>query len=482
MKRYYVAIIIILMMAVYLRLSDLDHMIFTTDEIAQVRSAKEYLNGNFIYNFYVFDQPPLMRYFFTLQIALFGASEISIRIVSVIFSLLTCVLSYLFVKKFYKSTKMAIMVLIFTSFSIINIENSRMALYESTLGFFFLLAIYLFAEKIVNNKWNTVMLGISLGLGMATKYMMLYLIIAIILYSIAKKYIGISLNPRISISIEKGLSKTILISIIVFLLVFPQALYPMQADFNIKVQNRSKEFMLNLPTLILSMGNVGSSAISGYGFGPLAIPFAYFMFFFIKENILFIFLFFVSLFFIYKNPRELDKFLIFTLLIFLIFLWFQKWGYSSNYILVVIPIISIIAARFVLSLSDKIVSAFIILSFFILFLFAFMIHPYYDLYYGSLNDVLEIPQNHYTDGFKEGIAYIEENCNTLYTREGYADVMYTYMNKTKIILSPELPSCVMTESKDQDYVAEFVRTHDCEMIKKIVIRGISLLNIYYCKP
>jgi hypothetical protein len=55
------------------------------------------------------------------------------------------------------------------------------------------------------------------------------------------------------------------------------------------------------------------------------------------------------------------------------------------------------------------------------------------------------------------------------------------MNKTEIILKPEMPACVMTESKDKDYVTEFVRTHDCEMKRQITIRGIRMIDIFYCK-
>ena len=79
MKRYYLAILLILLLAAYLRLANLDWMIFTTDEIAQVKAVQEYLKGNFLHNFYVFDQPPLMRYIFTASFALFGFSETFFR-------------------------------------------------------------------------------------------------------------------------------------------------------------------------------------------------------------------------------------------------------------------------------------------------------------------------------------------------------------------------------------------------------------------
>lgn len=497
-KTYFIIFMLVLGFAIFLRFYNLDWETFSFDEIVFLKAANEFLKGNFIYNFYGFDTPPLMmKYFYAIQLTLFGISTVAIRLISATFGILTCILLFYFVKKFYDA-ETALTALMLTSFSLIHLQFSRLAVLETTVGFFFLLAIYLFYDMVENKRKRCLFLGIALGLGMLTKYIMLYCIVAIIVYSLLKDYISVRIKPRLSLSIDNTLVKSFLVGILVFFVLWPFALYPMRTEINAYIHHDGEhggEFTVSIPTLLLTFGNVGSLAIGerkGVSWGETGIlqmpVIGYFSLFMTKESILYVVLFFTGLFAILRNPKPLDKFILLTILIFFLLLWLQSYGYTYRYITVIIPLLSIIVARSISLIKTDNIKLFIIifLGMFLGF-YSFFASPSYALHYNSLNELLNIPESEarYSEGMREAINYTMNNCNSLLT-----DRLYVYMIEyhvqnfaTNNASSIKMPTCVMKgiAKSDLETIDNFMNTHSCNIKKEIYKKDIHLFDIFECE-
>src|SRR3990167_1590029 len=92
---------IILVTAFFLRFNDLSWETYGYGEVEIKQAADEYVKGNFVNNFYIFDTPPLSKYMFALSIAIFAASDSALRIVPLIFGMLTIVAIFLATRKMY---------------------------------------------------------------------------------------------------------------------------------------------------------------------------------------------------------------------------------------------------------------------------------------------------------------------------------------------------------------------------------------------
>src|SRR3989344_6060543 len=92
---------IILVTAFFLRFNDLSWETYGYGEVEIKQAADEYVKGNFVNNYYIFDTPPLGKYMFAMSIAIFWDSEFSMRIVPLIFGMLTIISVFYVTQKVY---------------------------------------------------------------------------------------------------------------------------------------------------------------------------------------------------------------------------------------------------------------------------------------------------------------------------------------------------------------------------------------------
>src|SRR3990167_10195718 len=94
---------IILVTAFFLRFNDLSWETYGYGEIEIKQAADEYVKGNFVNNYYIFDTPPVGKYLFAMSTTLLGGSEFSLRIISLIFGMLTIIAMFFVTNKIYDS-------------------------------------------------------------------------------------------------------------------------------------------------------------------------------------------------------------------------------------------------------------------------------------------------------------------------------------------------------------------------------------------
>src|SRR3972149_4900123 len=87
--------------AAILRFYNLQWEALSWNEGTLLGGSKEYLKGNFLYNFNDFAAPPLVKYFGTISLYFFGFSEFFLRSISVIFGLGTIIVTYFLARGYY---------------------------------------------------------------------------------------------------------------------------------------------------------------------------------------------------------------------------------------------------------------------------------------------------------------------------------------------------------------------------------------------
>lgn len=478
---------VILALAIYLRFSNLAWETVIYDEVPIIKSAEVYTRGDFVtQGFIAFDVPPMMKYMAALSLYFLGFSEAGIRIFSAVFGVLTSVLIYIFAKKYYDQ-KTALLAAGLVSFSILHITMSRYMETVVPAGFFYLLSLYFLLQ--FDNKRSYIFLGASLALGMLTKYILLYAIVTTIIYFVIKKYISLNLRPRFTISIDNRVLKTFLVGVVIFLLLWPFFLYPLNVNVSLDVSGRTRDFTTMIPLGFMTFGDVAKSATIGErpDVGLRSFPIlGYFLLFLAKENTVFVVLFFTGLFAMYKKRRPADKFIALFIVTFFILLFLQNWGYTFRYIPVITPMLAIVAAR---STEFMRKSYFIIFAVAILaFLYAIQFAPHYVLHYNTLDNAFHFSEdtnlvNFFSEGMKETIYYAKENCTKLMTYyEYFMDDIYVPENFTTSSNSlDELPACVMDSSnKYIPRFSEVLSTASCTLKKISYVNGKEFFRIYYC--
>src|SRR3989338_10432396 len=183
-KDIFIILAIVVIASFFLRFYDLSWETYGYGEIEIKQAADEYVKGNFVNNYYIFDTPPVGKYLFAMSTTLLGGSEFSLRIISLIFGMLTIIAMFFVTNKIYDS-KISILATVITAFSILHIQFSRYAQLETMLSFFYVLIFY-FSWKVFNNpgKYTAYLLGISLGLSIAVKFTSVIILVAIIIYAI----------------------------------------------------------------------------------------------------------------------------------------------------------------------------------------------------------------------------------------------------------------------------------------------------------
>lgn len=115
-----------------------------------------------------FEKPPLMLWLIQGAYGVFGVGELAARLWVAVFSVLTVGLAYLFTKKLSSSMLAGIVsvAVFFVSFQFI--ENTSILQFDIPVGFFNLLALYLFWVSKEKNKFYY-WFWIAVGLGVMTK-------------------------------------------------------------------------------------------------------------------------------------------------------------------------------------------------------------------------------------------------------------------------------------------------------------------------
>ena len=497
---YTVLFVAIFLLAAYLRLSALDYETLGSGEIELYQSANDYASGNIVKSFYIFDTPPLSKYILAFLLIIAGFSEAALRLLPAIFGILTVVMTYFFAKKFYNK-KIAILAMAFTAFSFIHLQMSRYVQLETMMSFFFLLAFYCFFDFIENRKKNYLLFGASVALGMLTKFIMLYAIASIIFIAIIYKYISFRRKPQFSIAIDNFLIKGLIVAVVLFFLIWPHSMVPVKTDITISVEFSDgphvNQISPSIPQIFLALGKRSASSQLG---GVLSMPFGYFIFFLMKENIIFIAAFLLGLFAVIKKPKKVDKLVLLSLAVFFLLLWLQKWGFTYRYLAIVVPLIAIVAARWIDSIKSlKIAVLVVSVLTIVLAISALAVHPNY-IYYKNFDVLENEPELFQSEGMKESISYIKENCPAAFTDSYYHFLLAPYYNNvTKYAnetsrtdaqgASTYLPTCVLKgytglgsldPSPENIAIDDFISARQCELKKSVVKNGILLQKIYYC--
>jgi len=168
-------------------------------------------------DFSYFDHPPMAAYSIWIGTNLFGDNSFGVKFMSVVWSVLTQILLFVTAKRFFsqfenhpKAGRQAFTVVLIYNLTIFGNLYSVTTVPDTPLLFFWLSVIYLIQEFLITKKnllW--VLAGISLGLGMLSKYSMVLITISIFFMMLfTKEYRRELKNPFIYLAV--------LISILVF--------------------------------------------------------------------------------------------------------------------------------------------------------------------------------------------------------------------------------------------------------------------------
>jgi len=168
-------------------------------------------------DFSYFDHPPMTAYSIWLGTNIFGDNSFGVKFLAVVWSFLTQFLLYITAKRFFmtfqsesESEKKSFLSLLIYNLTIFGHLYSVTIVPDTPLLFFWLLVIYSVQEYLLTNKnrfW--ILAGLSLGLGMLSKYSMVIITVAIfIMFIISKVRRKELLNPFIYLAV--------IVSVIVF--------------------------------------------------------------------------------------------------------------------------------------------------------------------------------------------------------------------------------------------------------------------------
>jgi 4-amino-4-deoxy-L-arabinose transferase-like glycosyltransferase len=140
-----------------------------------------YWSENLAWGYY--SKPPVVAWLIAVTTGLFGgSSELSVKLGAPVLYMLTSVVIYLSVRQLFDRRVAELSALIFVTSPIVTF-NSMFITTDAPLLFFWSLAIWSFIQAIQNNRiayW--LLLGITLGLGLLSKYTMIVLLAGMLLY------------------------------------------------------------------------------------------------------------------------------------------------------------------------------------------------------------------------------------------------------------------------------------------------------------
>jgi hypothetical protein len=156
------------------------------------------------------------------------------------------------------------------------------------------------------------------------------------------------------------------------------------------------------------------------------------------------------------------------------------------------PLVAVVAGRSIYFLGNKslkVTAASVFAG--LLLLNAAIVHPYYNLYYNVIEEPfgfksLELDQEiGNTDGQREAIDYIKQNCNKV--SGNLEDTLINYVDDTDFIVhnpaEEDLPFCIYTQPGLESTINEIEEklSVSCVPAKEIIRDGIKLRLIYKCE-
>lgn len=150
------------------------------DEIYHARTAYEYLHGLYSYEN---THPPLGKILISIGIALFGMTPFGWRIIGTLFGIAMVPVTYLFGKRFTKSTPAAALTCALFAFDFMHFTQTRIATIDVYVTFFVILMYYFMYEYSRLSFYDTPLSktllplgasGICMGLGIACKWTGIY--------------------------------------------------------------------------------------------------------------------------------------------------------------------------------------------------------------------------------------------------------------------------------------------------------------------
>lgn len=150
------------------------------DEVYHARTAYEFIHQ---YTTYETTHPPLGKIIISLGIRAFGMTPFGWRIAGEIFGIIMIPLMYLFAKKCFRSSEAAMITTILLTFDFMHFTLSKIATIDIFIAFFILLMYYFMYQyccldlmriPLKKSFISLGLCGISMGLGIATKWTGVY--------------------------------------------------------------------------------------------------------------------------------------------------------------------------------------------------------------------------------------------------------------------------------------------------------------------
>ena len=184
MKRQYLILILIILLAAFLRFWQLGENppSLTWDEAAWGYNAYSlgidgkdefgrFLPLNYLESFGDF-KPPMYAYLDIIPVKLFGLNEFATRFPSAFFGVLTVLITYLLTKRIFWNSRSretyALLSALFLAISPWYILLSRAAFEANVANFFIVFGVFAFLEGVLNKKWLLVLSAISFALSFYT--------------------------------------------------------------------------------------------------------------------------------------------------------------------------------------------------------------------------------------------------------------------------------------------------------------------------
>lgn len=164
------------------------------DEIYHARTAYEFLNG---LQTYETTHPPLGKIFIALGVAVFGMNPFGWRIMGTLFGILMVPVLYLFAKKLTGNTAASTLASALFAFDFMHFTQTRIATIDVYITFFVILMYYFMYRYSRMSFYDTPLrktliplglCGISMGLGVATKWTGVYAGVGLALLFFATLY------------------------------------------------------------------------------------------------------------------------------------------------------------------------------------------------------------------------------------------------------------------------------------------------------
>ncbi|MDR1117164.1 MAG: glycosyltransferase family 39 protein [Oscillospiraceae bacterium] len=155
------------------------------DEIYHARTAYEFLEGTRPYET---THPPLGKVLIGVGISIFGMNPFGWRFIGVLFGVLMVPVMYVFIKKLFGKTAVAVLGTLLFSFDFMHYVQTRISTID-TYGVFFTILMYFFMYLFVSSDFDgpfrkqlipLALCGISFGLGIASKWTCFYAAIGLV--------------------------------------------------------------------------------------------------------------------------------------------------------------------------------------------------------------------------------------------------------------------------------------------------------------